>query len=204
MDFVQIFGYAASILVAISLTINNVYKLRIANGIGSLAFAIYAFIIGAYPVFAVNAWIFGVDVYYLIQMKKSRDSFTTLKTGCKETSFVTKFIEYYAKDIEKFFPDFNISKLSNPKIIFTLRNMMPVNLFVYEEKGENIDIAIDYTVPAYRDLKNACYLFSEGVDDFRKEGFKKFIANTDVPAHKGYLVKMGFKNTENTVYEKAI
>ncbi|MGO1298875.1 MAG: hypothetical protein ACTMIA_16505 [Vibrio sp.] len=70
LNTIQIMGYAASIMVAISLTMKNIIKLRIINFIGCIIFCIYGSLIGAWPVVATNAFISIVNIYYLYKMRK--------------------------------------------------------------------------------------------------------------------------------------
>ena len=63
--YLELLGYLASILIAISLMMRSLNKLRIINLVGSLLFTVYGFTIGAYPVAALNAFIVLVNVYYL-------------------------------------------------------------------------------------------------------------------------------------------
>ncbi len=63
--YLELLGYLASILIAISLMMRSLNKLRIINLVGSLLFTVYGFIIGAYPVAVLNAFIVLVNVYYL-------------------------------------------------------------------------------------------------------------------------------------------
>ncbi|WED24336.1 YgjV family protein [Vibrio sp. JC009] len=75
MDIIEIMGYAASIMVAISLTMKDIAKLRILNFVGCTFFVIYGLMIGAYPVVATNAFIAVVNVYFLTKMynEKKKD-----------------------------------------------------------------------------------------------------------------------------------
>ena len=50
----ELVGYVASILVAISLMMSSILKLRLINLVGSAAFVVYGALIGAYPVAVVN------------------------------------------------------------------------------------------------------------------------------------------------------
>ena len=63
-------GYAASICIAISLLMTDMFKLRIINTIACILFVIYGFNIKAYPVGVINLFIFFVNIYYIIKMKK--------------------------------------------------------------------------------------------------------------------------------------
>ena len=46
----EIFGYVASIIIAISLTMKNIHRLRWWNLFGAIAFSTYGVLIGAWPV----------------------------------------------------------------------------------------------------------------------------------------------------------
>ncbi|MBF9003012.1 MULTISPECIES: YgjV family protein [Vibrio] len=70
MNIIEVMGYAASIMVAISLTMKDIAKLRVFNFIGCVLFCIYGSVIGAWPVVATNAFIAVVNIYYLAKMKQ--------------------------------------------------------------------------------------------------------------------------------------
>ncbi|MGI2853722.1 YgjV family protein [Shewanella algae] len=71
MDTINIWewvGYLASVLVAISLMMSNIKKLRWWNLLGAVLFVAYGMAIGAYPVALVNFFIALIDIYYLIRL----------------------------------------------------------------------------------------------------------------------------------------
>ncbi|WP_371186322.1 uroporphyrinogen decarboxylase [Thalassotalea maritima] len=68
MELIEVFGFAASVVVAISLMMKNIVHLRITNMIGCAMFSIYGFTIGALPVGMMNAFIMCVNIYYLSKM----------------------------------------------------------------------------------------------------------------------------------------
>ena len=58
---VEWFGYAASVVVAVSLLMSSLIKLRWINMVGSLMFTGYGLLIGAYPVALLNFTIAGAE-----------------------------------------------------------------------------------------------------------------------------------------------
>ncbi|HSV76380.1 MAG TPA: hypothetical protein VLH37_05040 [Bacteroidales bacterium] len=58
-------GYIASVVVAVSLMMVSIVKLRWLNLVGSAVFSFYGFAIGAYPVGVLNLFIALVNIYYL-------------------------------------------------------------------------------------------------------------------------------------------
>ncbi|ABN60418.1 MULTISPECIES: YgjV family protein [Shewanella] len=67
-------GYLASVVVAISLMMSNIKKLRWWNLIGAALFVAYGVAIGAYPVALVNFFIVLIDTYYLVKLYREADS----------------------------------------------------------------------------------------------------------------------------------
>lgn len=67
-------GYAASICIAISLLMTDMFKLRIINSIGCILFVIYGFSIKAYPVGGINSFIFFVNIYFIIKMRRDKQN----------------------------------------------------------------------------------------------------------------------------------
>ncbi|AIW16390.1 YgjV family protein [Vibrio europaeus] len=74
MDMVEILGYAASIMVAISLTMKDIVRLRVLNFIGCALFTAYGLMIDAWPVVVTNGFIACVNVYFLAKMQSEKKS----------------------------------------------------------------------------------------------------------------------------------
>lgn len=205
MNYIEIIGYAGSALVAISLMMKNIYYLRRINLIGASTFAIYGLLVGAVPVFILNSFISIVDIYYIIEMKKQKEYFTLLQLENQNDPLLKKFFDFYRNDIKKFFPNFELSKIQEDKSFFILRNLIPVGLFAYKEINEKeILIELDYAIPDYRDLKNARFVYFAQKEHFIKKGYQILKSETNVPAHKKYLSKVGFKEIESGVFQKEI
>ena len=75
----EIIGYVASVLVAVSLMMRSVLKLRVINLLGAAVFTLYGLLIGAYPVAVVNFVIALIDLYYLREIITSKEYFTSFK-----------------------------------------------------------------------------------------------------------------------------
>ena len=65
MNLIEVLGYLASILVAISFMMKSITKLRFVNILGSVLFVIYAVAISAIPVALINFFTVCVNLYYL-------------------------------------------------------------------------------------------------------------------------------------------
>ncbi|MGL1894158.1 MAG: hypothetical protein OCD02_21190 [Spirochaetaceae bacterium] len=196
MNNVEIIGYIASILVAISLTMSQILKLRVINTVGCVAFSIYGYFVGAFPVMIVNAFIACINVYYLIKMYKNKDSFNILD-GKDNLSYLENFYLHYKNDIKTFFTEFTDDQLNNNKVFFILRNMRPVNLVVFNEQDNGIiDIMLDYTIPEYRDSLNGKYLLSFFEKVYNADLKKQLVVKSNNKEHMKYLKRLKFKQND--------
>ena len=67
-NWMEWIGYAASLMVAVSLLMTDVIKLRLLNTVGCLLFVIYGFLVGAYPVAVANLAIILINLYHLYKL----------------------------------------------------------------------------------------------------------------------------------------
>jgi hypothetical protein len=202
MSAAEILGYVASVLVAVSLTMSNVRRLRWLNLTGAVAFVAYGAWLRAWPVFAVNLFVAAVDVYYLERMAHQRDFFTLLEVD-GVMPLLRKFLRFHEVDIRRFFPAFG-PDAPVPAGFFVLRNLLPVGVFVYDDRpGGEVEILLDYVIPEYRDHKNGEFLFR--ILNERFSGSRAaFVVKTSVASHAAYLLGQGFERTGDGEYRRAI
>lgn len=194
IDWYQIIGYTGSVLVAVSLMMKNILHLRRVNLIGASVFALYGFLVGAYPVFLLNSFISIVDVYYLYEMSKKKELFSLMPVLDNRHLFLNKFLDYYRKDIVKYFPEFKDDDLINANCFFILRNLIPVGLFIYRETSSTqIKVIIDYAIPDYRDLKNGKFIYYAESDFLKEKGYRELVAESSINIHQKYLLNIGFE-----------
>ena len=190
---IELIGYVGSGLIAVSLMMSNIWRLRWINLIGAVFFVLYGVCVRAYPVAVVNALIVAVDAYYLGLLAGKKDYFSLMPVASADESLLKSFVDYHHEDILRFFPGFSLRAVSQPRCIFTLRNLMPVGLFICEKQdAEVLRIHLDYVIPEYRDLRNARYLYSAQAGLFKEQGFKEFQVSAGSPEFESYVKKLGF------------
>ena len=199
MTFLDLFGYVGSVLVAISLMMSNIKRLRWINLIGAGVFSIYGFLIGATPVFALNGWIVLVDIYYLVRMYRFQDDFDMVRLSSVHTPLFELLMTRYGHDILSFFPKAQVEQLNDAVALLIFRNMKPVGIFAYRRLSDEpatAEVLIDYVIPESRDFKTAQFLFDRHSTQLRAESIHKLVSTSERPGHIAYLKKMGFKETE--------
>ena len=194
MEWQEIVGYTGSVLIALSLMMKNIVRLRKVNLFGASTFAIYGLLVNAYPVLVLNSFIVLVDLYYLIDIYRRKDAFSLMPVLDPNHPYLNKFLDFYSDDINKFSPEFNKHKIQEANYYFILRNLVPVGIFIYKLRSLNeAEILLDYAIPDYRDLKNAKYLYYAASEFLKEKGIKNLIAISEVNKHRNYLKRVGFK-----------
>jgi hypothetical protein len=200
---IELIGYLASALVAVSLLTSNVLRLRVLNLAGALVFMAYALLTQAWPVLAVNFFVACIDLWHIISLKAKKDIFKLMRVNT-DNPLLANFLAYYARGVWEYFPDFDLAKLKAPRCVFILRNLLPVGLFIYTEEKPEIKIHLDFVAEDYRDLKSARFLFSgaHGAETF--DGFTHFAAASSSLKHTAYLLRLGFEEAPAGQFKKKI
>lgn len=189
----EIIGYIGSVLIAASLMMSNIKRLRIINLIGALIFVAYGLMAKAYPIVLVNGFIAVIDAYYLGLMRGRKDYFKLMPAPSMDDRLVQLFLEFHREDIYRFFPQFRPGGQPGRKAVFILRNLQPVGLFIYFVSDGVANIEVDYVTPEYRDFKNAHFFLYTHAATIKGEGASRFVVRTQYPDHVAYMEKMGFK-----------
>ncbi len=187
-------GYLASVFLALSLIVTNALKFRIFNILGCVIFIIYGGLISAFPIILANGILLCINVFQLYRLQKSHEEFQYVMVG-KKDKIVEAFLAFYKKDIAIYFPDFNINELPNNQLSFVvLRDAAIANLFIaiIDNQG-NATVAIDYTIPPYRDYKVGKFIFEKEKSFLIKNNIKKVVyEKVSHQKHLAFIKMMGF------------
>ncbi len=193
LDMIEWVGYAASLIILVSLLMRSLKRLRIVNTCGALIFAVYGLLIGSFPVFLMNAGIALINLYYLRQFFAAKEYFTILPVA-KNEDYAKALIDFHKGEIERFM-DMSEDMLENSDFRFLiLRNMVPAGLFLARERdAKTLEVMLDYATPPYRDFKTGAHIFEKERARFRKKGYERFLAFAKSGTHERYLKRMGFE-----------
>lgn len=189
----QILGYAASVLIATSLLMRSIVRLRVINLAGAATFSLYGFLIGAYPVGILNLMTATINVVQLIRLQRRREIFRVLEVR-PDAPYLHYFLDFQASDIRRFFPDFrkDLEPSQTRLALFVLRDLVPAGVLLGTVDGDRLKVDLDYVVPQYRDTKIGRFLFRDQADFFRRRGIHEIVAAADTDVHATYLRHMGF------------
>jgi hypothetical protein len=192
MEPVEIVGYIASLLIAAAMMMRVMLRLRLVALAGSLTMALYGALIAAWPIVIANAFIAAVHVWHLRHLLFNPAHFELQPISQTSHWYFDRFIRFYAKDIARSHPGFDLKRLSDRRGFFILRDMLSAGLFVYTEEGRSLRIHLDYVTPPFRDLKNARFAYAEFDRRFANLHADRFIVTPDTDEMRAYFARVGF------------
>ncbi|PKI17595.1 hypothetical protein [Colwellia sp. 12G3] len=194
MSLLEVFGYVASVLIALSLMMSNIKRLRWLNFYGAAAFSTYGYFIDAYPVFILNGWVALVDAYYLVRIYQEKDQFNLVRLKSVTSPLFNLLKEQYGKDMMQLDQKFHWQQLDDAVVLLLFRNMKPVGLFSYKALDDEgrVEVLLDYIIPEDRDFKAAEFMFTGQNNPLNQEGVKHLIVQSVDNKHELYLKRVGF------------
>jgi hypothetical protein len=199
--WLELLGYAASVLIVGGLLMTSVLRLRLLGLAGAVLFCAYALLIDAIPVLVTNATIVFVHLYHLQRILKdrAREEYFEVVPWRITGAYVPRFLRFWKNDIARFQPDF--PGLQDEHMAFVvLRDVVPVGLVLFRPLGDGTArIDLDYVTPAHRDQRAARYVYAAG-SPFTDLGIHRVQATAQTEAHRHYLERVGFTRTGD-VYE---
>ena len=185
-------GYAASLIILVSLLMTNVFRLRLINGIGSVLFGAYGWLIGSWPVCAINLVIAGIDGWYLLQTLRLGAFFDLAPAESVGPEYLKRFFLFHERELLNYAPGLTLEDLQTACTCLIFRNMLPVGVFSYRQNGPDAAIALDFMIPEYRDFKAGQYLYRTKRMFFKEKGIKRFHAVARHPSQPKYYLRNGF------------
>lgn len=193
----SLFGYLASVLLAISLIVTNDLRFRWVNSLGCLSFIVYGILINAFPIILTNSILLLINVYRLIRIYMTQETFDMVEFF-DDSQYVKKFIKFYQSDISAYFPQFDgFDEQDNLRFV-VLRDMAIANMFVAAVQPDGTAIVkINYTIPKYRDFQVGNYIFKRERVFLENKGVKRLVYDQAIHSnHARFLKVMGFKKRE--------
>jgi hypothetical protein len=203
INWLDWFGYAASVVILVSLTMSSIVKLRWINLAGGVMFSAFGFLIGSIPTGALNLGIAIIDIYYLWRIYTAKDHLAIVEADLG-SGYFNHFWDLNRSDIESIFGDVRLT--GSERAFYFLRNNNTAGLLIGHESEPGVFcIDIDYVSRPYRDLKIGQHFFVESRISAVLPKMDRLRTTAESGIHERYLKVLGFSSTASPgVYEKTL
>ena len=119
-----------------------------------------------------------------------------LRETLLETEEFRNLYDQWKDDIHQFMPDFDLDDAYFSKTYLLLYEKQPAGFFIYQEKGDEIHILMDFLAEEYRNKGIGKKVFEDIMTEFKSQGFKLIVGLAYNPDHVNYLKHLGFKGSK--------
>lgn len=186
--FIEVVGYVGSALIILSMLMTSLVKLRVINTVGCVVSTIYSLIIGSYPVAIMNICLMIINIWNLVRLFRPNKHFDMIVCEVDDR-FLAYFLKRWKDDIRLHFPEFDRKAIHADSAFLFCCNGDPAGILLGRVENGVMDMALDYTTPAYRDCSVAKFYHSK----LPENGIRTLLSSqSKTPQHVAYLNKMGF------------
>ncbi len=203
INWLEWFGYAASLVILISLTMSSIVKLRWINLAGAIMFAAYGYLIGSIPTGTLNLGIAFIDIYYLLRLYRAKEDLSIVAVE-PDSPFVAHFWKVNGKELAQIF---GVDRpLLEAETFLYLRDNSVAGVLAGRREGEVFWIKVDYVIATYRDLKIGEHFLQESRISEVLPGVAALKIAVSDETHEAYLKHVGFRRSSDVprVYSKKI
>ena len=205
LNWIEWYGYLASLVVFISLTMSSIIKLRIFNFIGCLIFAHYGLLTGLLPVAVANISIAVINVYYLYLIYKTKEDFKLVNAEV-DSAYYQHFISINQSEIIKQVSLQELTEVNTSFYMLRDDNIAGI-LAGFKELDGTFTIFVDFVPAKYRDYKLGAYYYNQHPEFLKEKGIKVLKTYATDKDHCFYLEKMGFvheRGDDTQLYTKIL
>ncbi|MPM07317.1 hypothetical protein SDC9_53623 [bioreactor metagenome] len=191
----ELIGYTGSLIIAISMLMTSILKMRWMIFSGNVVFIVYGTLIGAYPIIVLNGFNLVVNAYFIWQAYKLQGNYAVLAANCN-APMLERFLVYYVNDIRKYFPQFE--KFEEEDVVFLIAKGTAVISVAGFRKNDDgsFNVVVDYVANTHRNMKPGKLLY-ERENIFSLLNTDTIYAQSFHFRHTVYLRRMGFKPSED-------
>lgn len=191
MPLWEVFGWAGSVLVVLSLMVPSVRKFRILNLIGSSIATVYNVYFEIWPYAAMNGAIVLINIYWLWRLHQegsTQDRGYSVVNADRSEVVVRRFLARNDKALASAYPSFTASDLDGARTYLVMHEEEIIGLFALRPDGE---IVLDFVTERFRDLTPGHFVYS---NKDVLEGLPELRISSEATTDPGYFKKQGFEN----------
>jgi hypothetical protein len=196
VPWVEVVGWAGSVLLIVSLLQTRLLRLRVLNTVAAAVLVVYNAVIEVWPMVAMNLAIIGINLVLVARLRTARgpEGYTLLEVDPRD-EYLRHVLRVHEADIRRFNPSFVFDPaLPDTSAFLVLREdeTAGVVLLTSGDVPGQARLVLDYVTPAYRDFTPGEYVF-ERSGWFSDHGFDTVVAPGGLHPDDPYLARMGFE-----------
>ncbi|TGY86563.1 YgjV family protein [Cellulomonas shaoxiangyii] len=209
MVWLEVVGWAGSVLVVVSLMQARVWRFRVLNLVGSLLATAYNAVFGIWAFVAMNGAISLVNVYWLWRLRRERGDarvYAVVEVA-PDDAYLRHVLAVHADDVARHraVPARDVGPGDGDELAFlVVRGDETVGVVLVRDSGGGTGVVLlDWVTPRFRDFTPGEFVY-RGTDVFAAHGLDRLVVPTAPPGSAPYLARVGFRRVEGDAWERAV
>lgn len=179
-NWLDLFGWAGSVLLVVSLLQTRVLRFRVLNLAACLSLALFNALVGVWPMVGMNVATSAINLWFIVAMVRHRHdekTFQVLQVSPEE-AYVQHFLRVHAADISRFHPAF--AGVEPDDLAFQiLKGDETVGVVLIRREGDVARVQLDYVTPRFRDFSPGEFVWRR-TPQLRERGFRRVVTPPDM------------------------
>ena len=199
MLWVEILGWAGSVLLIVSLLQTRVLRLRLLNTVAAGVLVLFNALIGVWPMVAMNVAIIAINVMQIVRLRSAThaEGYALLEVDPAD-EYLRHVLRVHETPIRDVYPGFvHDPAAPGTSAFLILRGDETAGVLLLtdgDQPGE-AQVVLDYVLPRYRDFTPAEFVY-ERSGWFTEHGYDRVIAPASIATDDPYLAKVGFQKQD--------
>ncbi len=209
MVWLEVVGWAGSVLVVLSLMQARVWRFRVMNLVGSLLATAYNAVFGIWAFAAMNGAISVINVYWLWRLRRERDDARVyaVVAVAPDDAYLRHVLAVHADDVARHrtVPAVDVDPGDGEELAFlVVRGDETVGVVLVRDSGGGTGVVLlDWVTPRFRDFTPGEFVY-RGTDVFAAHGLRRLVVPTAPPGSAPYLERVGFRRAEGEAWERTV
>lgn len=197
MSWLEVLGWAGSLLVVVSLTQARVLRFRVLNLAGAVIATFYNAWVGIWPFAFMNGAIAVIDVYWLVRLLRERHderAYEVVEVDAQD-AYLRHLLGVHAADIGHYAPGLDLADPVGPDggtVLLVVRGDETVGVVAVAGTGDGDGrVRLDWVTPRFRDFTPGEFVYRDsGV--FAAHGYRRLVFPEPAAEQHAYLQRVGF------------
>ena len=174
-NWLDLFGWAGSALLIISLLQARVLRFRILNLAACLSLVAFNALVGVWPMVGMNVATSLINLWFIVAMVRTRHDDTAFQVlqVSPQDAYLHHFLSVHAADIARFHPAY--AGVEGDDLAFcVLKGDETVGVVLVRREGDVAKVQLDYVTPRFRDFSPGEFVWRRA-PRLRERGFRRVV-----------------------------
>ncbi len=179
-NWLNLFGWAGSVLLIVSLLQTRVLRFRVLNLAACLSLVVFNSLVGVWPMVGMNIATSLINLWFIVAMVRTRHdeaTYTVLQVSPGE-AYLDHFLSVHSSDIHRTHPSY--AGLEPDDLAFcVLKGDETVGVVLIRRVGDEAQVQLDYVTPRFRDFSPGEFVWRRS-PRLRERGFRRVVTPPDM------------------------